>query len=144
MPAEQHDGWSLRDFISNHQIKFVLILCHCILDYNQPISLSQKQYPKYGDVTAKFDIAREKTKMRQTNYRFGELNGGHDSVYTKQFSPKRNDDRSIVTKQDKNRLEASHWDHSRSWSQNFRTEQLQKFKGERNDKSFTANKIFGY
>lgn len=115
-----------------------------ILDYNQPVSLSQKQYPKYGDVTAKFDIAREKTKMRQTNYKFGELNGGFDSVYVKQFEPKQNDDRTIITKQDKNRLEASHWDHSRSWSQNFRTEQLNKFKGERNDKAFTSNKIFGY
>jgi len=33
-------------------------------------------------------------------------------------------ERKVVGKDEKNKLEASHWDHSRSWSQNFKTEQI--------------------
>ena len=49
-----------------------------------------------------------------------------------------------MTKEDKNKLEASHWDHSRSYSQNFRTEQKQRFLGKDNKRNFTKDKFFGY
>lgn len=49
-----------------------------------------------------------------------------------------------VNKDDKNELEKSHWDHSRSWSQNFRTEQLTRFTEKKDPASYTKNKYFGY
>ena len=59
------------------QSKFILssLLTFLFLDqYNaQPSSLSNLQYPRYSDVKKKFDIGREKAKMRQTNYNLGEL-----------------------------------------------------------------------
>ena len=65
--------------------------------------------------------------MRQTNFKVGRLNAGYDTNYNGQFVGYGDSKRRIITKNDKNRLEASHWDHSRSWSQNFRTEQLKSF-----------------
>lgn len=60
--------------------------------------------------------------MRTTNFEVGLLNGGYTTNYNNQFSARDPFKRIQVTKEDKNKLESSHWDHSRSWSQNFRTE----------------------
>jgi len=62
--------------------------------------------------------------MRTTNFEVGLLNGGYTTCYNNQFNQTGRDvfKRIQVTKEDKNKLESSHWDHSRSWSQNFRTE----------------------
>jgi hypothetical protein len=65
--------------------------------------------------------------MRQTNFSVGRLNAGYDTNYNNTFVGYSNTKRKIINKDDKNKLEASHWDHSRSWSQNFRTEQLKSF-----------------
>ena len=71
------------------------------------------------------------------------MRSGYDSVYLNQFKKKVSDVK-FMNKDEKNKLESSHWDHSRSWSQNFRTEQLQKFKGNANHGAFADNKHFGY
>ena len=49
-----------------------------------------------------------------------------------------------MNKDDKNKLEASHWDHSRSWSQNFRTEQLKSFTEKKDPVNFAKNKFHGH
>ena len=49
-----------------------------------------------------------------------------------------------MNKDDKNKLEASHWDHSRSWSQNFRTEQLKSFTEKKDPVNFAKNKFQGH
>ena len=54
--------------------------------------------------------------MRTTNFEVGLLNGGYTTCYNNQFAGKDGIRRVQVTKDDKNRLESSHWDHSRSWS----------------------------
>ena len=89
---------------------------------------------------------KEKEKMRQTNFKVGELKGVYESCYLRQFVS-HNDrlkDRKVVTKEDKNVLEHHHWDHSRSYSQNFTTEQANKFNTKRDDIGFTQNKFKGY
>lgn len=84
--------------------------------------------------------------MRQTNFRVGELKAGYQSSYNRSFvaKPDAIKNRVVVDKAMKNVLEHHHWDHSRSWSQNFTTEQANKFNTKRDDASFTQNKYFGY
>jgi len=54
--------------------------------------------------------------MRTTNFEVGLLNGGYTTCYGNQFATRDPFKRIQVTKEDKNKLESSHWDHSRSWS----------------------------
>jgi len=54
--------------------------------------------------------------MRHTNFEVGKLHGGYDSCYKQQFFEKRVPNLKHLGKADKNILESSHWDHSRSWS----------------------------
>jgi len=97
------------------------------------------------EVDPLFDKVREREKFTQTNFRVGNLRPSHLSSYNRQFVNLHNDsDVKYVTKDDKNQLEASHWDHSRSYSQNFRTEQKQRFLGKWNGKNYADNKHFGY
>ena len=60
--------------------------------------------------------------MRTTNFETGRHNAGFVTNYRRQFEGKSNDSTIIIDKAEKNKLESSHWDHSRSWSQNFGTE----------------------
>ena len=60
--------------------------------------------------------------MRQTNFEVGSQMQGYDSVYLGQYRNYGRTNLRLVDKESKNQLEKSHWDHSRSWSQNFRTE----------------------
>lgn len=110
------------------------------------MSTSQERFRFDSEPKARFNILKEKEKMRQTNFKVGELKGGYDSCYLRQFVS-HNDaykNRFVVNKETKNVLENHHWDHSRSWSQNFTTEQANKFNMKRDDVSFTQNKFFGY
>ena len=82
--------------------------------------------------------------MRQTNFEVGRLNAGYDTCYGGQFVGYETKGRKVLNKDDKNKLEASHWDHSRSWSQNFRTEQLKSFTEKKDPVNFSKNKHMGY
>ena len=111
------------------------------------MSTSQERFTfESGIANRRFNISTEKEKMRQTNFKVGELKGGYDSCYNRQFV--RNDSalksRIFIGKEAKNALESHHWDHSRSYSQNFTTEQANKFNTKRDDLNFTQNKFFGY
>ena len=76
----------------------------------------------------------------------GSLKGGFESCYLSHFVSHRDklQDRPVITKKDAKALEHHHWDHSRSWSQNFTTEQANKFNAKRDDVRLTQNKFFGY
>jgi len=83
------------------------------------MSTSQERFTfESKDVHNRFNIIKEKEKMRQTNFKVGELKGGYDSCYLRQFQ--RHDsalkNRFVVNKETKNVLENHHWDHSRSYS----------------------------
>lgn len=82
--------------------------------------------------------------MRVTNFKVGRLNPGYDTNYNGQFVAYGDTKRRIVTKNDKNHLEASHWDHSRSWSQNFRTEQKKSFIEKKDPVNFADQKFNGH
>jgi len=111
----------------------------------QSCSISQERFVYDGKkVDPLFDKVREREKFTQTNFKVGRLRPGLISCYNKQFIDYSNPRIVHVNKEDKCRLEASHWDHSRSWSQNFKTENKQRFLGKFNDSSFTENKHFGY
>jgi len=60
--------------------------------------------------------------MRETNFTVGRLQAGYETNYGGQFVHFGRPELKVVDKAAKNKLEASHWDHSRSWSQNFKTE----------------------
>ena len=70
----------------------------------------------------------------------GSLKGGFESCYLSQFVS-HNDklkDRDVLSKDEMNRRKGKHnWEHSRSWKQNFTTEQANKFNPKRDDVSFT-------
>jgi hypothetical protein len=51
-----------------------------------------------------------------TNFEVGLLNGGYDTCYGNQFAKRDPFKKITIGKEDKNKLESSHWDHSRSWS----------------------------
>mmetsp|Transcript_4269 Transcript_4269/g.7225 ORF Transcript_4269/g.7225 Transcript_4269/m.7225 type:complete len:162 (-) Transcript_4269:87-572(-) len=83
--------------------------------------------------------------MRQTNFAVGTLRAGYETCYGGQFKRfEVSGDRKIIDAKEKNNLERSHWDHSRSWSQNFKTEQLQRFTEKKDPLNFTKNKFMGY
>ena len=82
--------------------------------------------------------------MRQTNFEMGRLDPGYQTCYGGQFTRFGPQAANLVTKEEKNHLERSHWDHSRSWSQNFRTEQVQRFTEKKDPENFTKNKFMGY
>jgi len=54
--------------------------------------------------------------MRHTNFEVGLLHGGYDSSYKQQFFEKPLANLKHLGKAEKNILESSHWDYSRSWS----------------------------
>ena len=96
----------------------MLIISYSIAP-KQVMSSSQERFLFDNDkVHNRFNITREKEKMRQTNFKVGELKGGYDSCYLRQFL--RHDsalkNRFVVNKETKNVLENHHWDHSRSYS----------------------------
>ena len=72
--------------------------------------------------------------MTQSNFKVGDLKAGYQSSYDRSFVNFRGSNVKHVTKDEKNKLEMSHWDHSRSYSQNFRTEQKFRFLGAENTK----------
>ena len=82
--------------------------------------------------------------MRQTNFEVGRLTAGYETVYGGHFQKRGQSNLKLVNKEEKNKLEASHWDHSRSWSQNFTTEQFHKFTEKKDPVNFTINKHMGY
>jgi len=47
------------------------------------MSTSQERFRSDSDPKSLFDIIKEKEKMRQTNFKVGELKGGYDSCYLK-------------------------------------------------------------
>ena len=54
--------------------------------------------------------------MRETNFTVGRLQAGYETNYGGQFAHFGRPELKVVDKAAKNKLEASHWDHSRSWS----------------------------
>lgn len=56
--------------------------------------------------------------MRETNFEMGRMNPGYNTNYANQYKDGITDsyERTIIGKAEKNKLESSHWDHSRSWS----------------------------
>lgn len=109
------------------------------------ISTQQGHFPEYqrGKLSF-FDIKSEKDKMRKTNFDVGVLPSGFDTSYKGQFARHGNVKRTVIDQKHKDMLEQSHWDHSRSWSENFRTEQFRSFKSKRDPLNFNKDKVFGY
>jgi len=82
--------------------------------------------------------------MTQSNFKVGDMKPGFQSCYDRSFIGYKGRNVKHVTMDEKNKLEMSHWDHSRSYSQNFRTEQKYRFKGADNSKNESIDKHFGY
>lgn len=82
--------------------------------------------------------------MRATNFEVGTMKLGYETNYLKQFEKFGQRKIKHMGKTEKNELEKSHWDHSRSWSQNFGTEQVAKFTEKKDPLNFTINKSMGY
>ena len=50
------------------------------------MSTSQERFQYGAQPKSVFNITREKEKMRQTNFRVGDLKAGYESCYLKQFT----------------------------------------------------------
>ena len=52
------------------------------IDQSPQVSISQRQYPKYRYSSSdRFNLDKEKDRMRVTNFETGRLDGGHQSCY---------------------------------------------------------------
>ena len=84
--------------------------------------------------------------MRSTNFKVGQMQNGFESSYNSQFYKEVTAPMNtiFIDKRMRNNLEKSHWDHSRSWRQNFKSEATHTWKPKSDRKNFEMNKTFGY
>ena len=84
--------------------------------------------------------------MRATNFKVGDQKAGFHSSYASQFrqDPNSKIDRITIDRETQNNLEASHWDHSRSWRKNFKSEANETFKFKSDKKNFSQDRHYTY
>ena len=83
--------------------------------------------------------------MRKTNFIVGDQSVGYDTFYNSQF--RTFDDpyeRTVIDKSKVNELQASHWDHSKSWMQEKRSHNLTSFDDKRDPEQFRKRLHFTY